>query len=122
MWSHWQRIAAEEVESILQGLPGPLQERARELPVTYEPFPHQDLESEGIAADTLGLFVGEAYADQGATASPLPAQIILFLENLADFVGDNEEAFRDEVRTTYLHELGHYLGLDEEDLADRGLD
>jgi len=25
------------------------------------------------------------------------------------------------VRTTYLHELGHYLGLGEEDLDDRGL-
>jgi predicted Zn-dependent protease with MMP-like domain len=30
--------------------------------------------------------------------------------------------FREEVRRTYLHELGHYLGLDEDDLADRDLD
>jgi predicted Zn-dependent protease with MMP-like domain len=26
------------------------------------------------------------------------------------------------VRRTYLHELGHYLGLDEKALADRDLD
>jgi predicted Zn-dependent protease with MMP-like domain len=26
------------------------------------------------------------------------------------------------VRVTYLHELGHFLGWDEEDLAARGLD
>jgi predicted Zn-dependent protease with MMP-like domain len=32
------------------------------------------------------------------------------------------EVFRDEVRLTYLHELGHYLGWDEDELAARGLD
>jgi len=55
-------------------------------------------------------------------ASPLPAQIILFLENLWDFAEEDEEFFREEVRTTYLHELGHYLGLNEIDLEERGLD
>jgi hypothetical protein len=34
----------------------------------------------------------------------------------------DEEIFREEVHTTYLHELGHYLGLDEDDLFDRGLE
>jgi len=33
----------------------------------------------------------------------------------------NMRDFREEVRTTLLHELGHYLGLDEEGLIDRGL-
>jgi len=30
--------------------------------------------------------------------------------------------YREEVRVTYLHELGHYLGWDEDDLTARGLD
>ena len=47
--------------------------------------------------------------------------ILLFLENLWDFAGEDEEIFRQEVRTTYLHELGHYLGLEEIDLEERGL-
>ena len=33
----------------------------------------------------------------------------------------DETTYRQEVRTTLLHELGHYLGLDEDDLDDRGL-
>ncbi len=53
---------------------------------------------------------------------PLPPQIILFLENLWDLAEADQEIFRDEVHTTYLHELGHYLGLDEDDLFDRGLE
>ena len=52
----------------------------------------------------------------------MPAQIILFLGNLWEFAGQEEAAFRQEVRTTLLHELGHYLGLDEDDLMERGLE
>jgi predicted Zn-dependent protease with MMP-like domain len=37
-------------------------------------------------------------------------------------VAGDEGYFRDEVRTTFLHELGHYLGLDEDELAVRGLE
>jgi predicted Zn-dependent protease with MMP-like domain len=32
-----------------------------------------------------------------------------------------EIRFEDKVRITYLHELGHHLGLDEDDLEERGL-
>ena len=55
-------------------------------------------------------------------ALPMPPQIILFLENLWDFAEADEEVSGEEVHTTYLHELGHYLGLDEDDLFDRGLE
>ncbi|MBL9126699.1 MAG: metallopeptidase family protein, partial [Verrucomicrobiales bacterium] len=48
--------------------------------------------------------------------------ILLFLENLWEFVEGDSDGYYEEVRTTYLHELGHYLGLDEIDLEERGLD
>jgi predicted Zn-dependent protease with MMP-like domain len=51
----------------------------------------------------------------------MPPQILLFYENLWDFAGGEEETYREEVRITYLHELGHYLGLDEDELDERGL-
>ena len=53
---------------------------------------------------------------------PCRPQIILFLENLWDFAEGEEEIFREEIHTTYLHELGHYLGLDEDELIERGLE
>jgi predicted Zn-dependent protease with MMP-like domain len=118
----WQALAQTEIDRVIGGLPAPLQEQARGVPVTYEPHPSPELERDGVEPDTLGLFVGEPWAEGGATTVPLPAQIILFLENLRDFASDEEGAFREEVRTTYLHELGHYLGLDEEELVARGLE
>ena len=35
---------------------------------------------------------------------------------------DLPAAYREEVRITYLHELGHYLGWDEDEVAERGLE
>jgi predicted Zn-dependent protease with MMP-like domain len=34
----------------------------------------------------------------------------------------DEEGFREEVRVTFLHELGHYIGFNEDDLEQRGLE
>lgn len=119
-WKRLQGIAQAEVESTLAALPAPLRRQAAPLPVSYEARPAEDLLSEGEDPDLLGLFVGPALAHPDE--SPLPPQIILFLENLWEFVEEDESIFREEIRTTYLHELGHYLGLDEIDLEERGLE
>ncbi len=113
-------MALAEVEATLAALPQPLRERAEKLPVTFERQLNAGLQADGIEPDTLGLFVGPEFADEGQI--PLPPQIILFLENLWGFSEGDEEIFRDEIRTTFLHELGHYLGLDEDELTERGLE
>ena len=109
------------MEATLAALPEPLRERAKQLPVTFEPRPNRGLQADGVEPDTLGLFTGPEFENQEVTSSPLPPQIILFLYNIWDQAEANEEAFRQEVHTTFLHELGHYLGLDEEGLMERGL-
>jgi predicted Zn-dependent protease with MMP-like domain len=113
-------LALDGVAATLKALPTPLRERARLVPVTLELLPNADFQADGIAADTLGLFVGPEFAEEESV--PMPPQIILFLENLWDQAERSEEWFLDEVRTTYLHELGHYLGLDEDGLSERGLE
>ena len=115
-----QALALTEVEATLAALPKPLRERAEKLPVTFERQPNAGLQADGIEPDTLGLFTGPEFADEGNV--PMPPQIILFLENIWDFAEGGEEVFRYEVRTTFLHELGHYLGLDEDELTERGLE
>jgi predicted Zn-dependent protease with MMP-like domain len=119
---HWQRLLAlarQEVEATMAALPAPVRRQASPLPVSYEAHPDVDKLNDEYDPDLLGLFVGAALAHPDE--SPLPPQIILFLENLWDFAEEDERIYCEEVRTTYLHELGHYLGLDEIDLEDRGL-
>jgi predicted Zn-dependent protease with MMP-like domain len=119
-WKHLQALAMAEIEATLAALPKPLREQARQLPVTFETVPNAGLQADGIELDTLGLFTGAEFADEGTAV--LPPQIILFLENLWEFSEGDESVFCAEVHTTFLHELGHYLGLDEDDLTERGLD
>lgn len=112
--------AAEEVERVLNSLPLPLRQRAREIPVVIEDRPSVELIRDGYDADLLGLFVGREHADD--ESDPLPSEILLFVENLWEIADGDAAEFREEVRRTLLHELGHYLGLDEDALADRDLD
>jgi predicted Zn-dependent protease with MMP-like domain len=115
-------IAQAEVRGTLRRLPRPLRPHAEALPVVYEPRPNEAILADGWEPDLLGLFVGKAYGEEESGYADVPSQILLFLDNLWDFAEGDEQIYREEVATTYLHELGHYLGLDELDLEERGLD
>ena len=115
-----EALALPEVEATLVALPAQLRELAQKLPITFERRPNRALRADGVEPDTLGLFVGPEFAEEGAV--PIPPQIILFLENIWEQAEGDEEVFRDEIHTTLLHELGHYLGLDEDGLSERGLE
>jgi predicted Zn-dependent protease with MMP-like domain len=121
-WARLHTLALEEVEATLAAMPPQLRARAQALPITFERHPNRAHICDGIEPDTLGLFVGAEFAEEERTTVPLPPQIILFVENLWDQAEANETVFRQEVRTTLLHELGHYLGLNEKELTDRGLE
>ena len=116
-WDKLVALGREEVRQTIRALPAPLRERAEPLPVCFERQPNADILADGYDPDLLGLFIGPPFGEP--ESSPLPPQIILYLENLWDFAECDEEFFREEVRITYLHELGHYLGLDEINLEER---
>lgn len=116
-----QRVAEAVVTRTIRALPPGLRRHAEDLPVTFEAVPNAATVADGIDADVLGLFVGASFDEVESAMADVPSQIILYLENLWDFAEGDEDLFRGEVRTTYLHELGHFLGLDEADVEERGL-
>ena len=116
-------IARQVVEAAERRLPAEVRAVATQVPVCYEPAPNDDILTEGWEPDILGLFVGQPHGDElSSDGVPLPPQILLFLDNLWDYAEGDQAVFRDEVRLTYLHELGHYLGWDEDEIARRGLE
>lgn len=117
-----ERIAKTEVAALRLELPREMARRAAEVPVVMLPRPTKAMERDGIDPDLLGLFVGPNCAEGVESGDPLPPEILLFLDNLWDYAEGDEDAFREEVRVTYFHELGHYIGLEEGDLEDRGLE
>lgn len=116
------KIAADAVGAAQRQLPSEIRPLARHVPVHYERTPAADVLAQGFEPDVLGLFTGNPHGTEIAQDNPAPPQILLYLDNLWDFAGEDEEIYREEVRFTYLHELGHYLGWDEDEIAERGLE
>jgi predicted Zn-dependent protease with MMP-like domain len=113
-------LAAGTVAATQRRLPPEIRPLAQAVPVHYEAGPAADLLAEGFEPDILGLFAG--YPHGVASDNPSPPQILLYLESLWDYAEADEAVFREEVRLTYLHELGHYLGWNEDEVAEHGLD
>jgi len=113
-------IAEEEVGEVLRQLPDILRTTVERVNISYEQAPAIADVEDGLIGDELGLFEGPSLIDDpGIEEMP---QIRLFLANLWDWVDGDLVAYREEVATTFLHELGHFLGWDEDEIAERGLD
>lgn len=120
--SRLAEIAADVVGATQRRLPPEIRPLARDIPVHYDRVPDAGVLAEGFEPDILGLFTGNAHGEELHHDNPMPPQIFLYLDNLWDVAEEDVDIFRDEVRLTYLHELGHYLGWDEDEVAARGLD
>lgn len=115
-------IAAQSVGAAQRQLPPEIRPLAREVAVHYERTPDAELLGQGFEPDILGLFTGNPHGTELTQDNPVPPQILLYLDSLWEFAEQDEDVFREEVRVTYLHELGHYLGWDEDELSARGLE
>ena len=115
-------IAEQTVASLQRRLPAGVRDLAAAVPVIYYDLPSPEILGAEFDPDILGMFVGEPYSAEHGSTNAVPAHILLFLENIHDEAEGDLDRFRREVRVTYLHELGHFLGWDEEDLELRGLD
>jgi predicted Zn-dependent protease with MMP-like domain len=116
----------EAVQSARALLPENLRARLDEVPVVVEDLPPRDIltlpEGDRLAPDLLGLFVGRNLREESVFEVPgLPAAIYIYQRNLERVCGAREELVG-EIGTTLYHELGHYLGLEEDDLRDLGVD
>lgn len=103
-------------------LPAPWQARLSGVPLLVQRLPSEDMVQGGLDPRALGLFEGPTHAETLALdAAPAPTRIVVFAENLALDFPDSED-FAEQVKITVLHELGHYFGLDEDDMVRLGLD
>ncbi|MEK8022865.1 MAG: metallopeptidase family protein [Candidatus Hydrogenedentota bacterium] len=72
-----------------------------------------------VGADTYGTMCGGTAYDMESpySVAPEPPRIELYVSSFRDLVGDRR-AWENEVRLTVIHEIGHFIGLGEEDLED----
>ena len=66
-------------------------------------------------SDLFGIFRGVPYFERGSAVSHLPAQIAIFRGPILRACATRGEAVR-EIRDTVVHEIGHMLGLGDEEM------
>src|SRR5664280_2378146 len=97
---------------------------AREVAIVIADEPSREQRrEEGLAPDeTLyGLYEGVPRTAWGADEVPFPNAITIFRLPLEGDFPDPLE-LEDEVRVTVVHELAHHMGIDDDRLAELGLD
>lgn len=111
------------VERALAELPPQFAQYLDEVPVEIRPAstPAQRRRV-GLGRDDLllGLYQGVPRTERSVEHSgTLPSVIHIFQEDV-ELASDDEQDLVEQVRTTVLHELGHYFGLDEDELDELG--
>ena len=114
--STWFDWAEAESADVLAALPSAIRDKLGNIQITLEARPAPEDEDD----DLLGLFTGWTYGEELEEQDAMPPSVRLFIENLRQESDDDPRRFREEVRTTLLHEIGHYLGLDEDGLDAPG--
>jgi predicted Zn-dependent protease with MMP-like domain len=82
----------------------------------------RQLRSVGLDEDELllGLYEGHPLTDRSIESTGRMPDVIFIFQEDCELVSDSEQQLIDEVRVTVLHELGHYFGLDEDELDRLG--
>ncbi len=108
------------VEEALDSLPEEFRSRIRNVAVLVEDMPpNQSSPKSGQQRQLLlGLFHGVPTTKKSIFDLPTgPDHIVLYQKNI-EAVCSSEAEVRKQIRLTVIHELGHYFGMDEEQLKD----
>lgn len=112
---------AEIAESALQELPPRALKLLTNVPILIADHPERADVETGLDPRLVGLFSGGALPDSSLVGGgPQLSRIVLFKRNLERAAPDDMD-LREEIRTTLLHETGHFFGMTEEDLDTVGL-
>lgn len=124
------------LDEVLAELPPAVHELMEEKPVIVDDAPDDRIRQEmGVERDDelLGLHTGVPLTERSVDDAPGVEVMHLFREGIVEHAGGwepwvdeegqewgGDDAIREEIRITLLHEIGHHFGLDEDDLARLG--
>ncbi len=104
---------AELVGEAIDGVPEPFASALDEVAVVVEERAPREMGS------LYGLYTGVPLSEGVIASGVLPARISVYMHPLVDHFPDAPELI-EQVRITVLHELGHHLGFDEDQLEELG--
>lgn len=108
------------LESLPEGVRGSLSNVAFIVEEQVRPAKAKEVGIHGHGT-LLGLYEGVALPERSVSYSAIPDKVTLFTEALERECIVTGKPFEDVVRKTVWHEVGHHLGLDDDELHERGL-
>jgi predicted Zn-dependent protease with MMP-like domain len=108
------------VEHAIASLPAEFARWLDEVPVIVEDAPTSGDVPHNADDDSepVGIFAGPSM-EEGQESGELPPRIMIYRQPLMEACPTVEQ-LAEEIRKTLVHELGHYAGMDEEELRQRG--
>jgi len=110
------------VDAAIAELPDDFKAKLINVAVIVEKRPPKNLldEMDIPPGDTLfGLYEGTPLTDRGFEAPLHPDRIRIFQEPIEE-VCTNDAEIKEEIRTTIMHEVAHFFGIDDDDLEEMG--
>lgn len=116
----WRRFVAV-VEEVAAGLPEALRDALGECSVEVHDYPTPEVLEDLDADEPLGLFIGSPRGERiDAEASAQITPRILLFRRAHEHACSSAAELVGQVRVTLIHELGHYLGHDEDQVEELG--
>ncbi|MBI3184077.1 MAG: metallopeptidase family protein [Myxococcales bacterium] len=114
------------VEAAVARLPAHVMKHLENVNISVEALPSEEdllASRPPLSPCILGVFRGTPVGERSVSSAfdHFPAAIVLYQRNLERFAGTKEELI-EQIGITVMHEVGHLIGLDEEDLWERGLE
>jgi len=115
------RLTDAEVDDVVRkakaDLPPAVARVVEETTIEVLPLPRPDPAVDPL---TLGLYIGRGLLERSVEDSGhLPPKIEIYRRNIERIARDRADAI-DELRITLLHEIGHHVGMNEEQIEDAG--
>lgn len=107
----------EVVDQAVAELPEEFRARIANIEILIEEAPDRETRRR-FPGLLLGLYRGVPLTERSVLAPPAPDLIFLYKKNLERISRGDLDELRRQIVLTIRHELGHYFGLDEEDLED----
>lgn len=122
-WAVTEDEFAEIAETTVERLPPEVRAKLGNLPLVMGDVPSEDMVRDGVDPRVLGLISGIPLSEKLAVGegTPMLDCVHLFQRNI-ERVTVSAEMLREEIAKTVVHEVLHYFGLDEDEVARWGLE
>ncbi len=107
---------SREISRVLETLPREIWQNLQNVEFIIEELPSWDMAREVGSRHLLGAYHGVPLSKRGRGYSfVMPDRIILYRKNIERLV-NNQDEWKEKIREVVLHEIGHYMGMNEEEV------